>query len=205
MGDDKKSGWRGAFDKVKSQVEQQVESHKEAKADAEDKYGRQVASHKFGSKWVHIYSGGFVQIRELVALKSSAPYERLVSIESQAEVQKKSGFGRGAAAVVTLGVNQLSSNMRGHVYLIIATDANLHSITATPTEESVKAAKALEVAGKSVLANSQSTPAQSSPTPPPVAAPDPAEQLKKLAELHAAGVVTDEEFAAKKADLLDRM
>jgi hypothetical protein len=33
----------------------------------------------------------------------------------------------------------------------------------------------------------------------------PAAQLKQLADLHAAGVVTDEEFAAKKADLLGRM
>lgn len=35
--------------------------------------------------------------------------------------------------------------------------------------------------------------------------PDPAEQLRKLGELHAAGVLTDDEFAAKKAELLDRM
>lgn len=34
---------------------------------------------------------------------------------------------------------------------------------------------------------------------------DPTDQLKKLAELHAAGVLTDDEFAAKKKDLLDRM
>ncbi|MBA3232428.1 MAG: SHOCT domain-containing protein [Propionibacteriales bacterium] len=32
-----------------------------------------------------------------------------------------------------------------------------------------------------------------------------ADQIKKLADLHAAGVLTDEEFAAKKADLLNRM
>jgi hypothetical protein len=41
----------------------------------------------------------------------------------------------------------------------------------------------------------------------PAAAPgaSPIEQLKQLAELHAAGVVSDEEFAAKKAELLRRM
>jgi hypothetical protein len=45
--------------------------------------------------------------------------------------------------------------------------------------------------------------------PPPVAAapqapppPDPIEQLKKLAELHSAGVLTDDEFAAQKARVL---
>jgi hypothetical protein len=38
--------------------------------------------------------------------------------------------------------------------------------------------------------------------PPPAAAPDPIAQLKDLAELHASGVLTDEEFAAQKARIL---
>jgi len=40
--------------------------------------------------------------------------------------------------------------------------------------------------------------------PPPAAAPevDPLEQLKKLGELKAAGVLTEEEFAAEKAKIL---
>ena len=39
--------------------------------------------------------------------------------------------------------------------------------------------------------------------PPPAApAPDPIAQLKQLGELHAQGVLTDEEFAAQKAKLL---
>jgi Short C-terminal domain len=46
------------------------------------------------------------------------------------------------------------------------------------------------------------------PAPAPAAAPaaapapDPIEQLKQLGELHAQGVLTDEEFAAQKAKLL---
>jgi hypothetical protein len=36
-------------------------------------------------------------------------------------------------------------------------------------------------------------------------APDPADQLAKLADLHKAGVLTDEEFASKKADLLKKI
>lgn len=35
------------------------------------------------------------------------------------------------------------------------------------------------------------------------AKPDPIDQLKKVADLHAAGVLTDEEFAAEKAKLLN--
>ena len=45
------------------------------------------------------------------------------------------------------------------------------------------------------------------PPPPPAAAPaepaaDPIEQLKELGQLHAQGILTDEEFAAQKAKLL---
>jgi Short C-terminal domain len=43
--------------------------------------------------------------------------------------------------------------------------------------------------------------------PPPVAAapeaPDPIEQLKKLGALHEQGILTDEEFAAEKAKVLN--
>ncbi len=40
------------------------------------------------------------------------------------------------------------------------------------------------------------------PPPPAEAAPDPIEQLKQLGELHAQGILTDEEFAAQKAKIL---
>jgi len=38
--------------------------------------------------------------------------------------------------------------------------------------------------------------------PPAAPAPDPIAQLKQLGELHAQGVLTDEEFAAQKAKIL---
>jgi hypothetical protein len=47
--------------------------------------------------------------------------------------------------------------------------------------------------------------AQQAPPPPPAAAPagdDMLDQLKQLGELHDAGVLTDEEFAAQKAKIL---
>lgn len=49
------------------------------------------------------------------------------------------------------------------------------------------------------------------PAPAPAAAAtsasvaDPAEQLKKLSELHQSGLITDEEFAAKRAVLVDQL
>lgn len=43
------------------------------------------------------------------------------------------------------------------------------------------------------------------PPPPPPPGPDLLEQLKKLAELRDAGVLTDDEFQAKKAEILARL
>jgi hypothetical protein len=40
------------------------------------------------------------------------------------------------------------------------------------------------------------------PPPPSAPAADPIAQLKQLGELHASGVLTDEEFAAQKARIL---
>lgn len=53
-------------------------------------------------------------------------------------------------------------------------------------------------------AQDQQQPAQQqyAPPPPAAAAPDPIAQLKELGELHASGVLTDEEFAAQKAKIL---
>jgi len=54
----------------------------------------------------------------------------------------------------------------------------------------------------------QDAPAYQEQAPPPAAAPapapaeDPIEQLKDLGQLHADGILTDEEFAAQKAKLL---
>jgi hypothetical protein len=46
---------------------------------------------------------------------------------------------------------------------------------------------------------------QAAPAAPaaPAAAPDPIDQLKELAALHQQGVLTDDEFAAQKAKILN--
>ncbi len=43
------------------------------------------------------------------------------------------------------------------------------------------------------------------PGPTPAGGPDPIDQLRRLGELRDAGIVTDEEFAAKKAEILARL
>ena len=50
----------------------------------------------------------------------------------------------------------------------------------------------------------QAAPPQAAPAPPPAAAggDDMITKLKELGELHAQGILTDEEFAAQKAKIL---
>jgi hypothetical protein len=49
------------------------------------------------------------------------------------------------------------------------------------------------------------SPQAASQTPAAVVAPDAMEQLRKLGELHQAGILTEEEFQAKKSELLRRL
>jgi hypothetical protein len=131
------------------------------------------------------------------------PYEKLHSIKFQQQTQDRSGVGQVWAG------GPLSSSQRRTLSLTIATDRKVHALV---TEHQMlsgdeKAGLALEAAGNAVLGViKDATPMQVSfSTPPPPPAADLSDQIKKLADLHAAGVLTDEEFAAKKADLLDRM
>jgi hypothetical protein len=48
----------------------------------------------------------------------------------------------------------------------------------------------------------QATAAAAAPSAAPAAAPDLMDQLQRLGDLHAQGILTDEEFASQKAKLL---
>jgi hypothetical protein len=69
--------------------------------------------------------------------------------------------------------------------------------TATAVSNRVSRRQALRWAGQDAAAY------QPEPQPAPASVPpDPIEQLRQLGELHAQGVLTDDEFAAQKAKLL---
>jgi hypothetical protein len=73
------------------------------------------------------------------------------------------------------------------------------------------AARTALIAGTATAVSNKVAGRQAEPAPP-TAAPEPAasgslsldamEQLKKLSELHAAGILTDEEFATQKGRIL---
>ena len=70
-----------------------------------------------------------------------------------------------------------------------------------------KAATAAAVSGAATRAHNRNTPSQPAAAPVPAAAPaapadDTSAKLQELADLHAKGVLSDEEFAAAKAKVL---
>ena len=69
-----------------------------------------------------------------------------------------------------------------------------------------KAATAAAVSGAATRAHNRNTPSQSASAPAPAAPAAPADdtsaKLEELADLHAKGVLSDEEFAAAKAKAL---
>jgi Short C-terminal domain len=73
--------------------------------------------------------------------------------------------------------------------------------TATAVSNRVSRRQANRWATQDTQAYGEPDPGYAQP-PPAAAVPDPIEQLKELGQLHAQGILTDEEFAAQKAKLL---
>ena len=73
--------------------------------------------------------------------------------------------------------------------------------TATAVSNRVSRRQAERWSQQDAQAYGQPAYAEPPPAAPPPAA-DPIEQLKELGQLHAQGILTDEEFAAQKARLL---
>ncbi len=73
--------------------------------------------------------------------------------------------------------------------------------TATTVSNRVSRRQGQKWAQQDAQQQQQAPPPQAAPAPA-AAAPDQLGQLKELGELHASGVLTDEEFAAQKAKIL---
>jgi hypothetical protein len=197
-------------------------AQEKAEKDAADRAtaGEQVESAMFGLKTVMIHQNGYVRVGGAM-FTANAQYERLISIEASSDVSKKSGLGRGAAAVMTMGVNLAGSNKRGDVYLTIVTDRTTHVLHEDPpTAMNLKASKKLEAAGNAVIRANAVSPAHAEPTESPGdAAVDTAgaqegavarsvgggsvsDKLRELTAMRDEGLVSIEEFQALRAKLL---
>jgi len=96
----------------------------------------------------------------------------------------------------TQSLMKLPNKLFQHLAIMLK-DHQMTTVTSTPTTSEVAAADA-----QSTSVIDQVTKIA---TPLLSKQPDIVKQIAALAELHAQGVLTDDEFAAKKAELLDRM
>jgi hypothetical protein len=178
-----------------------TEAKEERKLAEQEKWGEVAVSAPFGTRWVTIYSKGYIKVSSGLGLMKG-DVEKLLDIFGESDITKKSGLGRAAGAVFTMGANiTLSPNQRGNLYLTIATEKNTHSLMwDRPDATSIKNMNKLVSAGKAAIARGRvpSGVEASSPTQ----SRDLSDQLAQLAKLHATGVLSDDEFSAAKAKLL---
>jgi len=182
---------RGEFEEQEARKKQE----KEEKDPYFEQCGTLIAKEFFATKQVAIYQNGYVRMGTF----KLGPPEKLLGISATDSSSNKTGVGRGAAAVATLGVNYLlSESKRGDLYLTIITDKKTHSLHMSPPDEGqIRSMLKIEAAGRSVL--DLQTPPQ---TPSASEARSLASEIAELKSLHESGVLTDEEFDQAKAKLL---
>jgi len=178
-------------------------------ASKDEDFGHVVMTDSIGMRSVTIYSNGYVR----VGLLGSGQIEKLISIEYSANIQKKSAAGRGAAMVLTGGLNLVGSKHRGDVWLTIVTDRDAYTLHADPPRPVViRAAQKLAAAGQGVLARleaEQAARAHAAPAPASTRAPTEqrsvTDRLKELTKLHEQGMVSDDEFKELRSNLLKEL
>jgi hypothetical protein len=170
-------------------------------SEASPSYGDPVARESFGKYTVVIFSGGFVQISKLFG-RAQLSIEKLLQIEAESQISKKTGLGRGLATIMTAGVNQMSPNQRGNLILTVTTDKNVHVlIQDVPFEHDMKAMQKLAAVGRSVINQG----ARSTLTEVDKVAPGSqslAQQIRELSKLKDAGIISQQEFESAKQKLL---
>ena len=174
-------------------------------------YGHLVVKDSIGVRSVSIYSNGYVQVGGF----GGGQIEKLISIEFSANIQKKSAAGRGAAMVLTGGLNLLGPKQRGDVWLTIVTDRDAYTLHADPPYQHViRSARQLAAEGQAVLARLAAeraaqlhAPAPSAPasTPPSTEPRSVTDRLKELSKLHDQGMVSDDEFKELRSNLLKQL
>jgi hypothetical protein len=164
-------------------------------------YGTVVANESFGLYKVRIFSDGYIQISKGLGLFKGS-IEKLLEIEGESQITKKSALGRGLAGVVTLGKNQLAPNQRGNLIMTITTDKVVHVlIEDLPQKQWIVSMNKLVAVGKSVIKKG-AAPEATSTAKDSSQSQSLAQQIRELSELKDAGVITEKEFESAKQKLL---
>lgn len=143
-----------------------------------------------------IYTDGTFTTKVVFGKESER--DQLLGFDHDADsIRRKSATGRGTAAMMTGGASLLAANNRGVVYATVTGEiTGIQTFTTrNPDGSLLTGLRRLKAATDMVLAQRDAAPEPSSAT-------GVAEQIEKLAALHAAGALSDEEFAAAKARLL---
>jgi hypothetical protein len=170
-------------------------------ATSEDVTGGIAAMGAFGSKMITVYRNGFVQVNKHMGF-TKGEVEKLIQIDGDSQIFKKTGLGRAAASVFTLVVNRLSPNQRGNLTLTITTDREVYVFfEEMPFPQYIKSMHELVNAGKAAIElrdkkEGKKTNAETS------SAKSLGEQLNELVQLKESGVLTEAEFESAKAKLL---
>lgn len=168
---------------------------REKKAQIEEQFGEALAWGLFDTRMITVYSKGYIGV-------GTRPPERLLDIQGETDVNKKTGIGRGSAALLTGGISLLSPSQRGNLYLTITTESTVHTLVDTkPTTMAIQAMHRIVATGKSVM--SQQRPYSSANTTNTTTGDDVASQLAKLSDLREKGALSDAEFEQAKRKLLE--
>ena len=170
-------------------------------ATSEDVTGGIAATGAFGSKMITVYRNGFVQVNKNMGF-TKGEVEKLIQIDGDSQIWKKTGLGRAAASIVTLGVNRLSPNQRGNLTLTITTDRDVYVfLEEMPFPQYIKAMHELVNAGKAAIELRDKKEGKKT-TSETSSAKTLGEQLNELVQLKESGVLTNTEFESAKAKIL---
>ena len=109
--------------------------------------------------------------------------------------KKLTGYDLEAFPYTNISSMEMGKSLMGHYINFFASgnSAKMKWISAGDVRAFVDTVKAQMTSAKSTKASSSEQPT------------DPVEQLERLGKLHAAGVLTDAEFASKKAEILSHI
>lgn len=114
--------------------------------------------------------------------------------------------GHGAARVITHAAHQARLNLEQRDIQI---QGQRHQATNTTRQEmlvqGVIGQVPIQVGSNPSISLTPGAPIETAPTPQALPSQDPVSQLKELAALRDAGVLTEDEFANKKAEILNRI
>lgn len=133
----------------------------EEKARQGQEYGEALAVGLFDTRLISVFSKGFIAV-------GTRPPERLLDIQGDVDVNKKTGIGRTAAFVLTGGISLATPSQRGNLYLTITTESTVHALVDTePTTKAIQAMHKIVATGKAVIKQSEQRPVVSHSSPAP--------------------------------------